>query len=155
MRKIFFVFAFAMIMSQIASAQAAESIFFEIGGPGLASMNFDTRFGAREGGLGGRVGIGGLSVAGSGVIVFPLALNYLLGKDTKNYFELGIGITPLIASGDIVEDGNFSTTFGHLNFGYRLQPLEGGVTFRAFISPIFGKGFFIPYFGGVSFGYKF
>ncbi len=155
MKKSFYAFAFAMLFSQWVSAQAAKSVFVELGGPGLASINFDTRFGAREGGIGGRIGIGGFSVGGNGIFVFPVALNYLLGKDTKNYFEIGAGITPVIASGDEIGDGNFATTFGHLNFGYRLQPLDGGFTFRAFITPVFGSGFFIPYWGGVSFGYKF
>jgi hypothetical protein len=49
----------------------------------------------------------------------------------------------------------FSTTFGHLNFGYRLQPKEGGFFFRAAINPVFGKDFFFPYYGGIGFGYKF
>jgi hypothetical protein len=138
------------------NAQAAKSIYFEIGGPGLASFNFDTRFGPKEDGIGGRVGVGGFSIDGSGVVFFPVGLNYILGKDGKNYFELGAGITPLIASGDFTDDGQtFSTTFGHLLFGYRMQPRHGGFTFRAFISPIFGEFGFVPYYGGVSFGYKF
>lgn len=136
-----------------ASSQAAKSIYFELGGPGLASINFDTRFTNKEGGLGGRVGVGGFSIDGSGAVFIPIAVNYLLGKDGKNYFELGGGVTPVIIS-DAGED-NFTSTFGHLNFGYRLQPANGGFTFRAFISPVFGSWGFFPYWGGVSFGYKF
>ncbi|HVZ55445.1 MAG TPA: hypothetical protein VG870_02200 [Chitinophagaceae bacterium] len=148
------------ILSSRAQSQAAKSIYFELGGPGLASFNFDTRFGNREDGLGGRIGFGGFSLsvndgASTGVIFIPLGLNYLLGKDGKNYFELGAGVTPVIVSGGSGGDGNFSSTFGHLNFGYRLQPAHGGFTFRAFITPVFGSFGFIPYYGGVSFGYKF
>jgi hypothetical protein len=29
------------------------------------------------------------------------------------------------------------------------------IDFRVAINPVFGKGFFWPYYGGVSFGYKF
>ncbi|MEP6646252.1 MAG: hypothetical protein ABJC12_04120 [Saprospiraceae bacterium] len=155
MKNIFILLVFVLGLSQLASAQSAKSIYFELGGPGLASINFDTRFGAKEGGLGGRVGVGGFTVDGAGVIFIPIALNYLLGKDSKNYFEIGAGVTPVLGTGDLGGDGNFSGTFGHLNFGYRLQPLDGGFTFRAFITPVFGNGFFIPYYGGVSFGYKF
>jgi hypothetical protein len=36
-----------------------------------------------------------------------------------------------------------------------MQPRSGGFTFRAFINPIFGSFGFVPYYGGVSFGYKF
>jgi hypothetical protein len=151
MRKITLAFAFVVSMLQLGSSQ---SVFFELGGPGLASVNFDTRFsGAKQSGIGGRVGVGGFSVGGAGVIFVPVAVNYLLGKDDKHYFELGAGVTPVL--GGDGDGDNFSTTFGHLNFGYRLSPPEGGFTFRAFISPVFGEGFFFPYWGGLSFGYKF
>lgn len=139
-----------------AQQTAAKSMYFELGGPGLASINFDTRFGPREGGLGGRIGFGGFSIDGSSVVFVPVGLNYLIGKETKHYFELGGGVTPIIASGDFTNDGStFTSTFGHLNFGYRLQPQKSGFTFRAFITPIFGEFGFLPYYGGVSFGYKF
>ncbi|MEO6132439.1 MAG: hypothetical protein ABIQ02_11360 [Saprospiraceae bacterium] len=154
MKNLFIVFTLILGLTHLVKAQSAKSVYFELGGPGLASINFDTRFGAREDGLGGRVGVGGFAADGAGVVFIPVALNYLLGKDSRHYFEMGIGITPVLGS-DGTGDGNFSTTFGHLNFGYRLQPLDGGFTFRAFITPVFGNGFFIPYYGGVSFGYKF
>jgi hypothetical protein len=151
MKKIFLLFSIAMFLNKIGSAQA-KSVFFELGGPGLASINFDSRFSKGEAGIGGRIGIGGFSVDGDGVVFVPLGLNYILGKDNKNYFELGAGVTPVIGTGG---SGDFSETFGHLLFGYRMQPANGGFTFRAFINPVFGNGFFIPYYGGVSFGYKF
>ncbi len=138
----------------------AKSIYFEIGGPGLASVNYDMRFQKTENGFGGRVGIGGFSLgnrSGSGnasVLFIPVGINYLLSKDEKNYFEIGGGITPVIVN-DNSDDRNFTTTFGHLNFGYRLQPKNGGFLFRAGIVPIFNKNGFIPYYFGLSFGYKF
>jgi hypothetical protein len=156
MRKTLIIVFAGILFTGAAQAQAAKSIYFEIGGPGLASFNFDTRFGNREDGFGGRIGVGGFSVEGSGVVFFPVGLNYILGKDQRNYFEIGGGVTPLVASGDFSDDdGTFTTTFGHALFGYRMQPRDGGFTFRAFISPIFGSFGFIPYYGGVSFGYKF
>ncbi len=155
MKKLFFAVLF-LVGANAVNAQAAKSIHFELGGPGLASFNFDTRFGPKEDGIGGRIGIGGFGVDGESVIFVPIGLNYLLGKDNKNYFEIGGGVTPVFISEELNDnDGNFSTTFGHILFGYRMQPQNGGFTFRAFISPVFGSGFFIPYYGGVSFGYKF
>ena len=122
----------------------------------MASINFDTRFGNREDGLGGRVGIGGFKVEETSAIFIPIGINFLLGKDSRNYSEIGGGITPTFISDDLIEeDGNFTGTFGHLVFGYRLQPANGGFTFRAFMCPVFGEGGFIPYYAGVSFGYKF
>ena len=153
MKKVLILFALALGSFQWASAQSAQSFYFELGGPGLASFNYDTRFSGREDGIGGRIGIGGFTVDGSGVVFLPIGINYLLGKDSRHYFEIGAGATPVFANDG--SDGNFSETFGHLLFGYRLQPLNGGFTFRAFVNPIFGNGFFIPYYVGLSFGYKF
>jgi hypothetical protein len=153
MKKIILVFVFSFALCN-AFSQGAKSIYFELGGPGLASINFDTRFNKTEKGLGGRIGVGGFSIDGTGVVFIPIGINYLLGKDSKNYFELGGGVTPVFGTGDAAGE-NFSETFGHILFGYRMQPADGGFTFRAFISPVFGSGFFIPYYGGVSFGYKF
>jgi hypothetical protein len=154
------ILVLALILTAGAvNSQAAKSIYFELGGPGLASINFDSRFSKKEDGLGGRIGVGGFSIDGTGIVLIPVGLNYLLGKDGKNYFEIGGGITPVIVSNNNDnfdnDDDNFSSTFGYLNFGYRLQPAKGGFTFRAFITPIFGSWGFFPYWGGVSFGYKF
>lgn len=157
MRKIFLLSVIISI-SIISNAQSAKSINFELGGPGLASFNFDTRFGPKEDGIGGRVGIGGFTLRADGdrfgVLFIPIGLNYLIGKDQRNYFEIGAGVTPVFSSNSYDAD-NFSTTFGHVLFGYRMQPKDGGFSFRAFISPVFGGFGFIPYYGGLSFGYKF
>ncbi len=148
-------------LSVTATGQtAAKSIYFELGGPGLASMNYDMRLQKKEDGIGFRVGIGGFKVDGQSALFVPLGLTYLLGKDQKNYFEVGAGAT-IVSITDSYKDGyssssdNFSTTFGHMYFGYRLQPKNGGFLFRAGITPIFNKDGFIPYYAGISFGYKF
>ena len=142
-----------------AMSQApAMSVYAELGGPGIASLNFDSRFSAKEDGLGGRLGIGYFKVDQSSVLFVPVGVNYLLGKDQKNYLEVGGGIT-FVSEKDngysSVSTGAFSTTFGHLWFGYRLQPKNDGITFRAGLNPVFGNGFFIPYYFGISVGYKF
>ncbi len=144
----------------VCNAQA-QSVYFELGGPGLASVNYDMRFQKTEGGFGGRVGVGGFSISDNGdrvsAIFLPIGVNYLIGKDERNYFEIGGGVTPVFISGRSSgsSSGSFTSTFGHLNFGYRLQPKNGGFLFRAGIVPIFGEGGFIPYYFGLSFGYKF
>jgi hypothetical protein len=153
--KLKFAIAALMVFVSVNSfAQTgAKSMYVELGGPGLASINFDTRFSGKEGGFGGRIGVGGFSVGGAGLTFIPIGINYLLSKDNRNYFELGGGVTPVIGSGDAGD--NFSATFGHVLFGYRMQPQNGGFLFRAFVSPVFGSWGFFPYYGGVSFGYKF
>lgn len=154
MKRILIATIALILTAGAARSQAAKNVFFELGGPGLASFNYDTRFGPREDGFGGRIGVGGFSIDGDGAVFIPIGINYLLGKDQKNYFEMGGGVTPVIISGSTSDD-NFTSTFGYLNFGYRLQPAKGGFTFRAFITPVFGSWGFFPYWGGVSFGYKF
>lgn len=141
--------------------QSAKSFFFELGGPGLASINYDMRFNKTEDGLGFRAGFGGFSISDNyndkvSTLFVPVGLNYLLGKDGKNYFEIGGGVTFVSVTNTFESSSEtFSSNFGHLNFGYRLQPKNGGFLFRAAIVPIFNKYGFIPYYAGVSFGYKF
>ncbi len=147
-----FMFSIAAMLT-LSFAANSQSVFFELGGPGLASINFDTRLSQDNDGFGIRAGLGGASVSGAGIVFFPLGLNYLLTKDNKNHFELGLGAT--IVTGGDGDGDNFSETFGHLVFGYRLQPADGGFQFRAFMSPVFSGDFFLPYWGGVSFGYSF
>lgn len=134
----------------------AKAIFVEVGGPGLASFNYDMRFQKKDDGLGFRVGLGGFKIDDVGLLTIPVGLNYLLGKDEKNYFELGAGFTYVSYKDTFFdEEETFSGSFGHLNFGYRMAPKNGGFFFRAAINPIFGEGGFLPYYGGIAFGYKF
>ena len=161
-----FFTATAQYKSQSTSSGPAKAVFFEIGGPGLASINYDMRV-KGEDGMGARIGFGGFSIGTSGdrqtAIFIPLGINFIKSRDGKNYIEFGGGVTPVIYKetysntygGSSTSSDNFSTTFGHLDIGYRLQPKDGGFFFRAAINPVFGKGFFWPYYGGVSFGYKF
>ena len=159
MKKFYILIAFTLIYT-VSNSQVAKSVYFELGGPGLASFNFDTRFSNKQDGIGGRIGIGGFSLRTLGdrvtTIFLPIGLTYLLGKNTSNYFEVGGGVTPVFGNSTLVNSSSdFSSTFGWASFGYRLQPLNKGFTFRAAINPIIAKGVFWPYYGGVSFGYKF
>ncbi|MGN6532758.1 MAG: hypothetical protein ACTHK0_13535, partial [Ginsengibacter sp.] len=90
------------------------------------------------------------------ILSIPVGVNYLLGKDGKNYFEIGAGFTYISGNAkDDYESNSFSTSFGNLTFGYRLAPAAGGFMFKAQITPVFAKGFFLPYYAGLGFGYKF
>ncbi len=153
MKFIFTVFL-TILFSNASIAQTAMSVYAEAGGPGLASLNFDTRFSKKQDGIGGRIGIGGFQIDGTGALFIPASITWLIGKDQKNYFEVGAGAT-YVNSSDNNNSDFFYSTFGHLNVGYRYQPKQSGIIFRATINPIFGKDFFWPYYGGVSIGYKF
>lgn len=160
MKKGFLILLTSFIITNINAQSAAKTVYAELGGPGLASANFDMRFAKKEDGFGFRVGIGGFSLSSgsdrAGILLIPVGLNYLIGKDQKNYFEVGAGFTYLSASAtDSFDSETFSTSFGNITVGYRLAPAKGGFFFKAQITPVFGKGFFIPYYGGIGFGYKF
>jgi hypothetical protein len=138
----------------------AQNVFIELGGQGLTfTANYDTRFGKRRDGLGGRAGIGYFAVDGDKLTTIPVSLNYLLGKGNK-FFEIGLGATFAtlnIQSGDdfFFDNGTSEGLMGTMSFAYRLQPIDSGFSFRAGISPIFNKDNFIPYYGGISLGYTF
>lgn len=150
------------VITIINAQSAAKTVYAEIGGPGLASANYDMRFKPVEDGFGFRVGVGGFSLSDGfdntriSLITVPVGLNYLIGKDQKNYFEVGAGFTYVnTKSKDEYNSDNFRSSFGNLTLGYRLAPASGGFMFKAQITPVFGKGFFIPYYAGIGFGYKF
>ena len=137
----------------------AQNVFVEVGGQGLLfTANYDTRFGNRRNGLGGRVGIGYIAVDGDHATTIPLSLNYLLGNSGKHFFEVGLGATILATGGSdnsfLFEDNN-SNVIGTMSFSYRLQPVNSGFSLRAGLTPIFNGDFFLPYYGGLSLGYTF
>ena len=167
MKKIFIFLGIYFVMALPVIAQkAAKGAYAELGGAGVASLNYDMRLMKKNDGLGFRVGVGGFAIndgfSKTTAFFVPLGLNYLIGKDDKHYFELGAGATIVSLKDKTTDsyyqssnDGKFNETFGHLYFGYRIQPKDGGFLFRAGLTPVFGKGFFIPYWAGISFGYAF
>lgn len=139
----------------------AQSIYFELLGPGITyAFSYDTRFQNTLNGLGGRAGAGYIAVDGNSVFTAPFMLNYLLGKEGK-YMEMGIGASYISFSSSESADErgvmfvDESQIFGTMVFGYRSQPVDGGFMFRTGVSPIFGRGNFIPYWFYISFGYTF
>jgi hypothetical protein len=136
----------------------AQNIFVELGGQGLLfTANYDTRFSNRRDGLGGRIGIGYIAEGGDNATTIPISMNYLLGKG-RHFFEMGLGATLLATGGNdnsLLFDENNSNVIGTMSFSYRLQPVDRGFSFRAGLTPIFNKDFFIPYYAGLSLGYSF
>ena len=167
----FFVAALLTILSAtVSNAQTStttdtvskrpQGVFFELLGPGgIYSANYDTRFNKTTTGLGIRVGLSYTQISEASLFTLPVQLNYLLGKNEK-FFEMGLGATYGSAtvdfgSGNDEVDETASNVFGTMTFGYRKQPRDGGFMFRIGASPVFGKGFFVPYYGYLSLGYSF
>ncbi|MBC7915957.1 MAG: hypothetical protein H7Y07_17745 [Pyrinomonadaceae bacterium] len=153
----------------------ARNIFIELGGPGLIySANFDTRFSKKRNGLGGRIGAGFINADSESIFTLPVGLNYLLGK-SKHLFEIGLGATYVSFNTGRPNRNSYTDPYGNttyygestdfngitdngalgtMTFGYRLQPLSSGFSFRGQFNTLFGYGSFIPY-GGLSLGYTF
>lgn len=158
MQKILFILLTFISINNLAKAQSANSntVFFEVGGPGLASFNYDTRFTKTSTGWGGRIGIGGFGDRDESVITIPIGINFITSGDNRNFFEVGINHTFVKAEYPIFDFGNFnSISFSTLNFGYRKQPIKNGFVFRAAVNPIITNGSFNPFYFGIAFGYKF
>jgi hypothetical protein len=166
MRNSVFIFLISIFLAfpWLVDAQTSEpnsAVFMEILGNGLVySFNYDTRFSAKQDGLGGRVGISYLAIEGTSIATVPMVMNYLLGKNGK-YFEMGIGAT-YVAAADRTNTNSRNNPIntadgwlGTMSFGYRSQPVDGGFLFRAGVTPLFGGGSFWPFYPQVSFGYAF
>ena len=133
---------------------SAKSVYGEIGGPGIFSVNYDQRFKGQKG-LGIRAGLGGIGFFGAGIFTLPVGLNYLSGSN-GNYFELGGGVSAVtISDGQSLFSNNTSTIIGFINLGYRYQPEKSGFTGRVFFSPLISQAGVLPIYGGISAGYKF
>ena len=154
-KSILWAATFLTIISTDAFAQSsAKVVYAEVGGPGLLSVNYDMRLEKKNDGFGFRAGFGGWSIRESKLILVPLGINYITSKNEKDYFEAGAGLT-VVSNSSSGTEGPFKSSFGFMTLGYRKQPAEGGYFFKASLVPVFGKGFFWPYYAGVGFGYAF
>lgn len=78
------------------------------------------------------------------LITIPMGANYLIGKN-NNFFEAGIGMTPILSDfegmveNDFFEVSGFNMAFFG-NFGYRYQSLGLGGIARLNWTPVFNKG---------------
>jgi hypothetical protein len=145
-----------------------NSVYVEIIGSGLVwSINYDNLV-SNHVALRAGVGYLGLGTSSSGtnyqsvtasILTIPLTASYLFSSDgpplSSHKFELGAGLTLVSISGSF---SSFSTSgFGLIGtaiLGYRYQPADGGVLFRADVTPWFGSGAFLIA-GGLSIGYTF
>lgn len=143
-----------------------KSIYAEIGGPGILSLNFDSRFKKNTTkGIGYNFGFGKISASGllsnSTVITLPVGVNYLYSNNKKDNFEIGTGFTTISTNfqSNLFNNENeklkFTNFFGYFTIGYRRQPIDNGFMFRITLNPLFDFNSINPLYGGLSIGYKF
>ena len=146
------------IPTEEISPTARNAFYVELLGNGLLySINYDRLFADQ---VSGRVGIMLIGAASdssaAAVIAAPIMANYLFGRG-NSHFEAGIGALLVSGGSENVEgfeDEDFSGAVGTATLGYRYQRPGGGFVFRAGLTPFFGAGGIVPWFG-VSFGYGF
>lgn len=145
-----------------------RSVYVELGGAGLPySFNYDFRFDQTNiNSWGMRLGVGGYAFfEGDKFFSMPILINRLYGKGT-GYFEMGGGMTFLAFSSSKPNSRSDFTQFilpfngspnaiGVLNFGYRLLPREGGLTWKMNLNPVFNTKGFWPLWVGIGVGYAF
>ena len=174
-RNIFSIFMLLLfskgVFSQSHSTSHAFQLQLEFLGPGVSSsINIDSRLSRKENGIGFSIGLGLTPLSllkdacNTGTLnSFPVGINYLIGKG-KNLLELEGGCALLFTSGTklycLDMEKNFfseeTTNYWFASVGYRYQPVhQRGLTYRAFVSPLFQKDFPVKLWGGVSIGYRF
>jgi len=115
-----------------------QAIYVELMGNGLIySVNYESRFSAKTGGLGGRIGIG---YFGDGLSI-PMQLNFLIGKkDSNKFFELGGGITyikwfdPYVVGDRTFEEQTLYT----FSLMFRRHPRYGKWMWKVGLTPVIG-----------------
>jgi hypothetical protein len=136
------------------SGPTTKAVYGEFLGSGLVfSANFDTRFKGHKG-FGLRAGVGFAGGDGSGIVTFPLGLNYLAGRG-PHYFEIGASATLVSQAYSSFDDDDESSSswFFHPHFGYRYTKPSNSFNGRIYVGPIIGDGFAFFPFGGISVGY--
>jgi hypothetical protein len=146
------------IPTEETAPTARNAFYIELLGNGLLySVNYDRLFADQ---ISGRVGLMVIGAANdssaAAVIAAPIMANYLFGRG-NSHFEAGIGVTVMtgaVENVEGIEDEGFSGAVGTATLGYRYQRPGGGFVFRAGLTPFFGGGGILPWFG-LSFGYGF
>lgn len=165
MRKILLVGVCLFLASSLL-AQKSKSVFLEVGGNGgLGSVNFDSRFGDTEKGLGYRAGLGFIPPTYSffdsrpTIWTIPVGLNYLIGG-RRHYLETGLGLTYYFFKGTtssvwgIHENDKGSGIVLIPGAGYRYAPNGRAFQGRLFLSPLINSAG-ANFYWGFSGGYKF
>ncbi len=147
--------SFSQESNHQASAKVVYGEVLSVSGPTVFTANFDIRFKEQKG-FGAHAGFGLLGSGGGGsILIFPLGINYLVGK-APHYFEGGLGTTLITIAGNTY---SFNESVAVLvpSAGYRYQTFANGISFRVFISPwiVFQGGLGVVFAGGLSLGYKF
>ncbi len=167
---------FAVLAATAVAQNARNSLYAELLGNGLLySCNYERLITES---FGVRIGASFFEPENVPIVTFPLMANYLVGSGSSK-LELGLGICVLLMPENVSlsfmsavdEKLKGNSVLGTATVGYRYQPADGGLVFRAGVTPFFGvfarEKSTSPYLdeyedvfgfrvlGGVSVGYAF
>jgi hypothetical protein len=162
------------VFSKYPEAKPRQNLYVELGGNGLAfTAVYESRLKKATDGIGLKFGLGGYTSDYEKVITLPVGMNWLLTKDNKHFFEMGVGATflhfesndvwgwpggstdpyPLNIAGLNVTEKN--SVIGNFTMGYRRQPADGGIMWGVSVNPHLNNNGFWPVWFGFKFGYSF
>ncbi|MEF8794967.1 MAG: hypothetical protein V5A48_00820 [Salinivenus sp.] len=147
-------------LSQEATAQRDDAIYFELAGNGgVFSVNYDR---AIVGGVRGRFGFSYFPgfITAPQALWFPATLNYVVGNGT-HHLEVGAGpIVRYLVEQDCCTDRGLAESFYTATVAYRYEN-AGGFLFRIGLTPLYtfplgnkDRAHWTPS-GGISVGYAF
>ncbi len=129
------------------------------------ALTYESRFTDRNGGIGGRVGIGYMSVNDGTCLSIPVLVNYLLGKkEGKHFLELGAGISYLdfknVTDITVNDESIFfeGKIYGSFAIMYQRNPPYGGFLWKIGYTPLIGDfndSRSVLHSLGMGFGYAF
>ena len=133
-----------------------NAFFVQAGGEAIfAALKYDRRLGRNIAGLGVSAGAGFLPGGDATAAFFPLAFNYLFGRN-NHFAEVAAGTTYVVGELDFPRTyAHGNIFFHHLNAGYRYQSASKKFFFRGGVGPLFFPDrapFVWPY---VGFGLRF
>lgn len=155
---LFCVFMFSFVNGFTQSNFRKNTIYGEFGGNGIfLSLHYERQLGTKPG-LGVHVGLGNADVDENFAFTIPIGVNYLfnIGKQ-KSFIEAGAGVTWALQN---IWDGYGHTephkhTPGFIpSIGYR-HHTPYGLMWKISVVAAFSKNNIIPYYPGISIGWRF
>lgn len=155
---LFSLFMVSFIHGFTQSNFRKNTLFGEFGGNGVfLSLNYERQLGIKPG-LGVHVGLGNADVDENFAFTIPVGMDYLFNiRNQKSFIEAGAGVTWALQN---IWDG-YNYTEPHKykprfipSIGYR-HHTPYGLMWKITASPAFAKNNIIPFYPGISLGWRF
>lgn len=166
-RFVFSFFIFAIVLNLTAQENGKplvkQALYLEaLGIGGFGSINYERSLLIKSlHQINGRIGFSTLNTRDftntlNPDFIFPIAINWLYGKNHKLEIGFGQAITNIVVASSLNGQPTRVTKLNaNFNLGYRYQKSTGGFLFRCGYTPIYEHYENYRHWAGVSFGYAF